>query len=100
MAEPTQTQFNTRHGWVKVVIKNFESDPKTQLKIHLFFTYFWLVNMVVALSCFIFMHGFWSKASVLYLVLVSLYANFATDYGSVSAAEAAHGYEVDIEEKD
>lgn len=78
-----------RHGWLKYFIKNFESDPITQYKIHMFFTYAWLVNMVIAISVFMFAQPFWQRFSVLYLVVVSLYANFATDYGAVSAAEAA-----------
>ncbi|HWZ65638.1 MAG TPA: hypothetical protein VNX65_02450 [Patescibacteria group bacterium] len=78
-----------RHGWIKHFIHDFESNPELQYKIHMFFTYIWLVNMVVAVSVFIFAQPFWQQASVLYLVLVSLYANFATDYGAVSAAEAA-----------
>lgn len=81
-----------RHGWVKHFIHDFESNPQTQYKIHMAFTYVWLLNMALALSVYMFAPGLWSKASVLYLVLVSLYANFATDYGAVSAAEAAHDF--------
>jgi hypothetical protein len=78
-----------RHGWVKFLIKDFETNPAVQYRIHMTFTYIWLVNMAVALAVFIFAPRFWQTASVLYLVLVSLYANFATDYGAVSAAIAA-----------
>src|SRR5215472_13846008 len=78
-----------RHGWLKYFIKDFETNPALQYRIHMTFTYLWLVNMAVALSVFIFAQGLWQKASVLYLVLVSLYANFATDYGAVSASIAA-----------
>lgn len=84
--------IHLRHGWLKHFIKDFETNPQTQYKIHMFFTYFWLCNMALALSVFLFAPAFWSKASVLYLVIVSLYANFATDYGAVSAAEAAHDF--------
>ena len=78
-----------RHGWLKYVIKDFETNPALQYRIHMTFTYLWLANMLVALSVFLFAQGLWQKASVLYLVLVSLYDNFATDYGAVSAAIAA-----------
>lgn len=67
----------------------FEYDAEFQTAFHLRMTYFWLVNMAVASAVFIFAPGLWSKASIFYLVLVSLYANFATDYGAVSAAEAS-----------
>ena len=79
----------TRHGWVGRWIKGFDSNPRLQYRIHLTFTYIWLVNMVAALAVFVFAPAFWSRFSVLYLVVVSLYANFATDYGAVPAAEAA-----------
>lgn len=78
-----------RHRWLRHIIRSFESDPAVQYRIHMTFTYFWLVNMALALAVFLFAQGIWQRASVLYLVLVSLYANFATDYGAVSAAEAA-----------
>src|SRR5215472_15169199 len=81
--------FPLRHGWLKFVIKDFETNPRLQYRIHMTFTYLWLVNMAGALSVYLFAQGLWQKASVLYLVLVSLYANFATDYGAVSAAIAA-----------
>lgn len=78
-----------RHRWVRHLLKDFETNPKTQYKVHIFFTYFWLANIALSLFVFIFAQGFWQRASGLYLVIVSLYANFATDYGAVSAAEAA-----------
>jgi len=86
--------FKTRHSWVYVAFRSnwrtkFETDPAFQYRIHMVFTYVWVVNMVAAVLVFSFAKGFWNHASVLYLVLVSLYANFATDYGAVSAAEAA-----------
>lgn len=70
-------------------VGRFQRDPEFQYRWHLVATYFWVVNFVVAIACFVFAQGFWQRISVLYLVLVSLYANFATDYGAVSAAEAA-----------
>lgn len=45
--------------------------------------------MVVASAVFFFAPGLWQQASIFYLVIVSLWANFATHYGAVSAAEAS-----------
>lgn len=78
-----------RHGWLKYFIKDFESNPAVQYRIHMTFTYVWLVNMLLAVAVFVFLPGIWQAVSVLYLVCISLYANFATDYGAVSAAIAA-----------
>ena len=69
--------------------RTFEYDPEFQTKFHLVMSYVWLVNMLVALSVFTFAPGIWAQSSILYLVIVSLYANFATDYGAVSAAESS-----------
>lgn len=53
--------------------------------------------MPLAVTVFLLLPGVWASASIFYLVLVSLYANFATDYGAVSAAEASSAAE-DIED--
>lgn len=86
----------TRHAWIIKLCsalakdkQRFETDTKLQLRIHQIASYVWIVNFFVALFVFFAFPGFWAHASVLYLVLVSLYANFATDYGAVSAALAA-----------
>jgi hypothetical protein len=87
-----------RHAWVISLLgtlsrdkTRFEEDADLQFKIHKIFAYIWLVNIVAALCVFFLAPGIWASASVLYLVIVSLYANFATDYGAVSAALAARG---------
>lgn len=86
-----------RHQWAislgRALAKDkrrFETDVKLQLKIHQIASYVWIVNFVLAVIVFFAFPGLWAHASVLYLVLVSLYANFATDYGAVSAALAAN----------
>lgn len=81
--------FPLRHGWVKHFIKDFETNPRLQYRIHMTFTYVWLLNMVFVVAVFLFLPRVWAALSVLYLLLVSLYANFATDYGAVSSAIAA-----------
>jgi len=43
-------------------------------------TYFWLLNMALVVLVFIFAPGLWAQVSVLYLVLVSLYANLAVEF--------------------
>ena len=78
-----------RHGWVRVFVRDFEGNPATQYSVHKWMMRFWLFNAVAAVGVFTFVPGVWARVSVLYLVLVSLYANWATDFGSMSAAEAA-----------
>ena len=78
-----------RHGWVRVFIRDFEGNPKTQYFTHKIMARFWAVNAVVAVAVFILASAVWSRISVLYLVLVSLYANWSTDAGAMAASEAA-----------
>lgn len=107
----TDAPITHRHQWVITVMsklakdkERFERDAELQFRIHKTFTYVWIVNACVALFVFFAFPGLWASASVLYLVLVSLYANFATDYGAVSAALAATAntpaVEIDITEED
>lgn len=81
--------YHVRPTPITGLLERLNTDPKTQYKIHVIMTYVWVVNMLMATSVFFFANGFWQKASVFYLVLISLYANLATDYGAVPAAEAA-----------
>ncbi len=48
-----------------------------------------MFNAGVAITLFEVTPGFWARFSILYVMLISLYANFATDYGAVSAAQAS-----------
>ena len=84
------------YRWTAVVwarLKRFhrivETSPVFQTKYNIFFMYFWLANMIMVTPVFFFMSSFWQKASVFYLVQVSLWANVATHYGAVSAAESS-----------
>lgn len=72
-----------------VLARKFEGDPKTQYAWHKWAMRFWLVNAVIVITVFALAPAVWKQVSVLYLVLVSLYANWATDFGAMSAAEAA-----------
>jgi hypothetical protein len=78
-----------RHRWVKHIVKDFEYNPVTQYKVHLVAMWVWTASMVTVVCLFTFANHFWQVVSVLYLVLISLYANWATDYGAMSAALAA-----------
>jgi hypothetical protein len=78
-----------RHGWLRHIVRGLEDDPHVQYKIHLRAVQVWLASMVTVAVVFTFANPFWQKVSVLYLVLISLYANLATDYGSMSASMAA-----------
>lgn len=71
------------------IIRNFESNPRVQYRVHLIATYYWLLNFPIVAYLFFFQAPVWIKLGLLLNTFYSLYANFATDYGAVSAALAA-----------
>jgi hypothetical protein len=74
---------------MRSLLRRFNADPAFQYKLHLVMAYFWATNFIVAIATYELAPRPWAKFSILYLLLVSLYANFATDYGAVAAAVAA-----------
>jgi hypothetical protein len=76
-------------------------NPKHQLAFHTFMSIFWLVAMVFVpfLSTFRNWHDSTILAALL-IMEVSLYANFATEFGAVSSSQAAVNTEVTIEKAD
>jgi hypothetical protein len=69
--------------------RKFEADPGFQTRFHLIFTYIWLINLVIVPFVFFLASTVWAKYSLFYVLEVSLYANFATDYDGVSSSEAS-----------
>lgn len=80
-----------RHGWLKHLLHDLEYNPYTQYRVHITASYFWIVNIFVVLLVQQLFSDAWSQIAVLYVAIVSLYANFATDYGAASASLAAMG---------
>lgn len=71
------------------IIKEFEDDAKTQAKFHLSMAWFWLANFPIVVYIFVYQPAFWNKYGVFYVLIASLYANFATDFGALSGAQAS-----------
>lgn len=80
-----------RHGWLKHVIKNLETDPHTQYSVHFYGVIYWLINFPAVCYLFFFQPTLWLKWGIFITLIYSIYANFATDYGAMSAAMAAFG---------
>ena len=70
-------------------VHKLEYDPKAQFEFHRRMSFFWIFNVVIVLGLDLALNPFWQKISIVYLTLVSLYANFATDYGALPGAHAA-----------
>lgn len=80
-----------RHGWLRHVIKGLETDPHVQFKVHFYGVLYWLINFPAVCYLFFFQGTLWLKWGIFITLIYSIYANFATDYGSMSAAMAAFG---------
>ncbi len=80
-----------RHGWMKYLIKDFETNPRTQYKVHLYGAVYWLANFPLVIALFFFAPGLWLKLGIFITLIYSIYSNFATDYGGMSAAMASFG---------
>ena len=88
-AREHREQQPVRHGWLRHVIKGLEDDPGVQARIHKWATVYWLVNFpVIGVLYFVF-PATWLALGLLVNTFYSLYANFATDYGALSAAQAS-----------
>ena len=70
-------------------VHKLEYDPKAQFEFHRRMSAFWVCNFFLVIVVHQFFDHFWNTVSVLYLILVSLYANFATDYGAMPSSHAA-----------
>lgn len=80
-----------RHGWLKILFKDLGTNPHTQYKVHLYGAIYWLINFPLVTLLFFFAPALWLKLGIFITLVYSIYANLATDYGSMSAAEAAFG---------
>lgn len=97
-----RAQSRVRHGWLKVVIKDLETNARTQYKVHLYGVVYWLVNFPLITLLFFTEPALWLKLGVFITLIYSIYANMATDYGAMSAAMAAFGQstpEIPLESK-
>lgn len=63
------------------------SNPESQVKFHTVMSYFWLVAMAIVPFFKTFQGA--SNLPALLIMEVSLYANFATEFGSISAAQSS-----------
>jgi hypothetical protein len=79
------------HGWLRIVIKDLETNPHTQYKVHYYGMLYWLVNFPAVALLFFFAPSVWLKWGIFITLFYSIYANFATDYGAMSSAMAAFG---------
>ena len=85
------TAVHIRHGWMRLLLKDLSTNPYTQYKVHMWGAIYWLINFPLICCLFFFTPTLWLKLGIFITLIYSIYANLATDYGAMSAAEAAFG---------
>jgi hypothetical protein len=85
------TAVHIQHGWMGLILKDLSTNPYTQYKVHMWGAIYWLVNFPLICCLFFFTPTLWLKLGIFITLIYSIYANLATDYGAMSAAEAAFG---------
>jgi hypothetical protein len=80
-----------RHHWARHLVTDLETNPRTQYKVHLYGVIYWLINFPAIVYLFFGQPNLWTKLGIFITLIYSIYANFATDYGAMSAAMAAFG---------
>ena len=77
-----------RHGWLKFVVRDLETNPRSQYKVHKWGAAYWLANFPLITALYVFAPKLWLSLGIFITLIYSIYSNFATDYGGMSAAMA------------
>lgn len=81
------------------LLHNFEYTHRLQLRFHLAMMTFWVLNLVAGTVLLFLSPDLWVRVGVYYVFVLSIYANWDTDYDAVSASQAAlHAQEL-LEER-
>ena len=79
------------HGWLRLLIRDLETNPYKQFTVHKWGAFYWLVNFPLVTLLFFAAPVVWLRWGLYITLIYSIYANFATDYGAMSASMAAYG---------
>jgi len=74
---------------LKRFVKDFETNHEFQIKFHLWAMVFWMICGALGPVLLLVTPTLWLKIGVLFVYELSIYANWDTDYGSVSSAQSA-----------
>lgn len=82
-------------------IQDFLADAEKQKKFHFNLAIFWAINLPVVCAVYFLLPEVWKGASILYLAVVSIYANFVGEISSWQAAKVeVRQEEIDIERQE
>jgi hypothetical protein len=77
------------HHFLKHLIHKAEYDHLFQFRFHIWMMVFWMVNVLAGTAVLILWPAEWVKIGVYYVFVLSVYANWDTDYDAVSESQAA-----------
>jgi hypothetical protein len=77
------------NGIMRMFIRDLETNPRAQYTVHRWGMWYWVINFPAVTALFFLSPGVWLKWGLYITLVYSIYANFATDYGAMSAAMAA-----------
>jgi hypothetical protein len=63
-----------------------QGDPVFMRKTNGWLVWFWLANFPPVIACYLLAPDFWAQASILYLALVSIYANVSGHWAAWQAS--------------
>jgi hypothetical protein len=68
-------------------VREFLDDAQEQMTLHMWLMIFWAVQLPIVCLIYFFLPDVWKAVSILYLAIVSIYANFVGHFGSWQASK-------------
>ena len=78
-----------RHNWIRKFVKDFETNHQFQARFHMVMMVFWILNLAAGTVILFLAPKLWLVVGVFYVFVLSIYANWDTDYDALSASQAA-----------
>lgn len=72
---------------LKTRVQEFLDDAKEQMSLHMWLMIFWAVQLPLVCVVYFVLPDVWKASSILYLAIVSIYANFVGHFGSWQASK-------------
>jgi hypothetical protein len=79
-----------RNGFLRLFVRDLETNPHAQFSVHKWGMWYWVINFPAVTVLFFFSPAIWLRWGLYITLIYSIYANFSTDYGAMSAAMAAY----------
>lgn len=73
---------------IGVFIKDVDTNPKIQNRIHTIGFYYWTINFPIVTYLFFAQPELWLKYGLFVTLIYSIYANWTSDYTGMSASQA------------